>query len=73
MYHLIRVTSIIVALALLLAVFVSPAQASAAVHAPADNGEQAEDTGLICLALVSGTAILAAGMWMGKLRRMLSS
>jgi succinate dehydrogenase hydrophobic anchor subunit len=72
MYHLIRVTGIVIALTLLLAVFVRPAQASNTIHAPTDNGDQAEDTVLICLALVGGTAILAAGMWMEKLRRMLS-
>jgi hypothetical protein len=72
MYHLIRATAIIIALTLLLTLSVRPAQASDTVHAPVDNGEQAEDTGLVCLALVGGTAILAAGMWMGKLRRMLS-
>jgi hypothetical protein len=72
MHHLIRVTGIIIALTLLLAVFVRPAQASDTIHTPADNGDQTEDTVLVCLALVGGTAILAAGMWMEKLRRMLS-
>jgi hypothetical protein len=72
MYHLIRIAGIVIALTLLLAVFVRPAQAGDTIHAPADNGEQAEDTGLVCLALVGGTAILAAGMWMSKLRRTLS-
>jgi hypothetical protein len=72
MYHLIRVIGIIIALTLLLAAFVSPAQASDTIHAPGDDGEQMEDTGLICLSLVGGTAILAAGMWMSKLRRPLS-
>jgi hypothetical protein len=72
MYHLIRATGIIIALTLLLALFVKPAQASSIIHAPVDNGEQVEDMGLICLALVGGTAILAAGMWASKLRRMLS-
>jgi hypothetical protein len=72
MYHLVRATGIIIALTLLLALFVKPAQANSTIHAPVDNGEQVEDMGLICLALVGGTAILAAGMWVSKLRRMLS-
>ena len=72
MHHLIRVTGIIIALTLLLAVFVRPAQASETITAPADDGEPAEDTGLVCLALVGGTAILAGSVWMEKLRRMLS-
>ena len=72
MNHLIRVIGIVVALTLLLAVFVRPAQAGDTIPTPANNGDQTDDTGLVCLALVGGTAILAAGMWMEKLRRMLS-
>jgi hypothetical protein len=69
MYHPIRIIGIIIALTLLLAVFVRPAHASDTTHAAGDDGEQVEDTGLICLSLVGGTAILATGMWMSKLRR----
>jgi hypothetical protein len=70
-FALIRVTSFIIALTLLLVIFVGPARASAMSPAPACSGEQPEDTGLVCLVLVGGTAILAGGVLMGKLRRML--
>ena len=72
MHHLIRITGIIITLTLLLAAFVRPAQASGAVSAPADADEPPEDNGLVCLALVGGVAILAGGVLMGAMRRMLS-
>jgi hypothetical protein len=39
-----------------------------------DTGDtdQAGDTALVCLVLVLGTALLAVGVWVGKLRRTLS-
>ena len=58
------VTGIIV-LVLLLAIAVQAALVST------DDAEWAEDTPLVCLALVSGTALLAGSVWMGRLRRML--
>ncbi len=58
------VTGIIV-LVLLLAV------AAQAALVSTDDAERAEDTPLVCLALVSGTALLAGSVWMGRLRRML--
>jgi len=58
------VTGIIV-LVLLLAV------AAQAALVSTDDAERAEDTSLVCLALVSGTALLAGSVWMGRLRRML--
>ena len=72
MHHLIRMTGVVIALALLLAVFVSPAQASEMVHNPVEDSDQVDDTALICLALVGSTAIMAGGLWMGKLQRILS-
>ena len=72
MHHLIRMTGVIITLTLLLAVFVMPAQASGTVSVYTAGDEQPEDTGLVCLTLVGGTAILAGGVLMGKLRRMLS-
>lgn len=79
MRHLVRVTGVIIALTLLLAVVVGSAQVHQAeagqsemVPASTDNTEQTEDTALVCLALVGGTALLAGGVWIGKLRRMLS-
>ena len=72
MYHLIRITGIIIALTLLLAAFVRPAQASGAVSVSIDATEQPEDTGLVCLALVGGVAILAGGVLVGMMRRMTS-
>ena len=70
MFFLFRVTGILLALTLLLAIFVGLAQASDAAHAPADD-DPADDTALVCLSLVGGTAILAGSMWLGKLRGML--
>ena len=74
-HHLIRVTGIIITLTLLLAVFVEPACARQARHEPgettpisSDDKEQVEDTALVCLALIGGTALLAGGVWMRKLR-----
>lgn len=86
MRHLIRVTGFIITLALLLAVVVGSSQACQERHelgkamlvftefteVSTDDGEQVEDTALVCLALVGGTALLAGIVWMRKLRRMLS-
>jgi len=77
--HLIRATSFIVMTTLLLAVVAGSAQAhqtrpvqSKTPAAPTDGAEQVEDTALVCLALVGGTALLAGIVWMGEFRRMLS-
>ena len=70
MYYLIRITGIIIALTLLLTAFVRPAQAGGAVSVATDATEQPEDTGLVCLALVGGVAILAGGVLMGMMRRL---
>ncbi len=59
------VAGIIITLVLLLAVVVQ------AALVPTDDAERAEDTPLVCLALVGGTALLAGSVWMGKLRCML--
>ena len=79
MHHLIRVTGSIITLTILLAIVVGTAQAhqagpgqSEATSVSSDDGEPAEDSPLVCLALVGGTALLAGGVWMGKLRGMLS-
>ena len=79
MSHLIRVAGIVITLTLLLAVAVGPVRAhqarprhSEAASVSADEDERAEDTPLVCLALVGGTALLAGGVWMGKLRGTLS-
>ncbi len=73
MYHLIRITGIIIVLALLLAVFVRPAQAGEMAPASAVGDEQPQEVGgLVVLILVAGVAILAGGVLMGKLRSMLS-
>jgi hypothetical protein len=76
MHHLIRVAGFIIASVLLLTVVVGLAQDPQARHAqgevtptPTDGSGQAEDTTLVCLALVGGTALLAGGVWMEKLRR----
>jgi len=79
MRYLIRMTGFIITLTLLLAVVVGSSQACQERHelgktmpASTDDGEQVEDTALICLALVGGAALLAGIVWMRKLRRMLS-
>ena len=76
--YLVRVTGFIITLTLLLAVVVGLAQVhqtrswqSEAVPVSSDDTAQVEDTALVCLALVGGTALLAGAMWMSKLRRML--
>jgi hypothetical protein len=79
MSHFIRVTGIVIALTLLLAVAVGPVEAhqarprhNAAAPVSTDEDERAEDTPLVCLALVGGTALLAGGVWIRKLRGTLS-
>jgi len=75
MRHFIRVTGIIISLTLLLAVTTGSVQAGEARHVSsisADDAEQAEDTALVCLALVGSAALLAGGVWMSMLRRTLS-
>jgi hypothetical protein len=77
MHHLVRVTACTITVTLLLAAVVSCAQARQASHGQgrpvsASGAGQAEDAPWICLALVLGTALLAGGVWMRKLRRMLS-
>lgn len=56
-------TGIIITLVLLLAVAVQAALVST------DATTRAEDTPLVCLALVGGSALLAGSVWMRKLRR----
>ncbi len=72
MVHIFRLTGVIIALTLILALFVRPVQASGTVSVLAITSEQPEETGLVCLALVGGVAILAGGVLMGMMRRMLS-
>lgn len=76
MHHLVRVTGFIIALTLLLALVVGCTQArqersGQRLSVSAGNGERTEDTALVCLALVGGTVLLAGGVWMAKLRRLL--
>jgi hypothetical protein len=74
--YLVRATCVLVSIALLSIVFVGPLYAGQDVNVMADpihpEGEPAEEPALISLTLVGGTAILAGGMWMEKLRDMLS-
>jgi len=78
MRSFIRVTGIIILLALLMTAVAGPAQASETTNnhsegLPVSTGdaEQAEETPLLCLVLVGGTALLAGGAWMEQLRRRL--
>ena len=72
MRYFIRVAGIIITLVVLLAVVGGLAQAGHATPVPVGDAERAGDMALVCLALVGGTALLAGGVWVGKLRRMLS-
>ncbi|RLC99577.1 MAG: hypothetical protein DRI77_02455 [Chloroflexi bacterium] len=71
----VRTTSMLVILAALLAVAAGAAwgyDAERETGQTTSDAEQVDDTSLICLALVSGTAMLAGGVWIGQMRRMLS-
>jgi hypothetical protein len=74
--YLVRVTCLLVSIVLLSILFVGPVYAGQDVNGLADpihpDGEPAEEPALVFLALVGGTAMLAGGMWMEKLRDMLS-
>ena len=75
MRHLICGTAFFVAMALLLAIVAGCAQAHQTGlgnggPSSADNVDRAEDTAGICLALVGGTALLAGGVWISRLRRL---
>jgi hypothetical protein len=74
--YLVRAACIFVSVVLLLIVFVGPVYAGQDGNILADpvrpEGEPADEPALIFLALVGGTAMLAGGMWMDKLRDMLS-
>ena len=75
MDHLFRVIVIIIMaiiLTFLLATLVRPTDAAGTVSDIAATNEQPEDTELVCLALVGGIAILASGVLMGMMRRMMS-
>lgn len=64
---------IILLLCLLMVVFIEPAQASGAAPVAAAQHSNADGDvlALVSLALVGGTIILAGGLWIGKLWRML--
>ena len=73
MRHPIRGAAFIVAITLLLAIIVGCTQAYQAepgrgIPATSDSTDRAEDTAMVCLALVGGTALLAGGVWIGRLR-----
>jgi hypothetical protein len=77
MHHLVRVTACIIVATLLLAAVASCAQARQARYGQSlsvstGGAGRAEDAPWVCLALVLGTALLAGGVWVRKLRRMLS-
>jgi hypothetical protein len=74
--YLFRATCVLVSIVLLSILFVTPAYAGQDVNGLADpvhpEGELAEEPALVFVALVGGTAMLAGGIWMEKLRDMLS-
>jgi signal transduction histidine kinase len=75
MRHLVPVTvtvvTVIITLAVLLAVMARPAQADQGEMAPdsTDDVSPEEDSAVVCLALVGGTALLAGGVWIKNLSR----
>ena len=78
-HRFVRLASILVILVSLLTVAVGAAWgydagrgAGESSHRTTDDVERVDDTSLICLALVGGTALLAGGVWMGQMRRMLA-
>lgn len=77
-HRFVRMASMLVILVSLLAVAAGAAWgydtergATESPH-PTTDVERVDDTSLICLALVAGTALLAGGVWMSQMRRMLS-
>jgi hypothetical protein len=60
---------IIIALALLLAIFAGSAQADETTPGGANAARRVEGAAAICLALMGGTTMLAGIVWMGMLRR----
>jgi hypothetical protein len=72
MRYFARVIGVLIALALLLVVIGTVAWGGDVGEETAAGVERTDDTPLICLALVGGTALLAGGVWMRQVRRMLS-
>ena len=74
----IRVLVALITLALLLAVAAGAARCGETERgineaSSANTGaERTDDAPLVCLALVGGTALLAGGVWMRQMRRMLA-
>ena len=60
---------ILIGLLFLLAVLTDPAQAGNAVPASSKVAQPADGTPLVCLALASGTGLLAGIVWLGTLQR----
>ncbi len=78
-HRFVRVVSVLVILVSLLAIAVGAVWgydagrgANKVSHPATGDAGRVDDTTLICLALVGGTALLAGGVWMGQMRRMLS-
>ncbi len=78
-HRFVRTASMLVILVALLTVAVGAAwgydaerEANQASRPATDDTEQVDEATLICLALVGGTALLAGGVWMGQMRRMLT-
>jgi len=78
-HRFVRAASVLVILVSLLTVAAGAAWgydvergAGEATNPATGDAERADDTVLICLVLVGGTALLAGGVWMGQMRRMLS-
>ena len=78
-HRFVRLASMLVILVSLLAVAAGAAwgydterETTKPPHPTTDDVERVDDTSLICLALVAGTALLAGGVWMSQMRRMLS-
>jgi signal transduction histidine kinase len=67
----VTVVTVIITLTVLLVVMARPAQADQGEMAPdsTDDVSPEEDSAVVCLALVGGTALLAGGVWIKNLSR----
>ena len=61
---------IVIGMTLLLGILAGTAQAGQAASVAAAGAGWVEGTGLVCLALFAGAALLAGTVWLGTLRRM---
>jgi hypothetical protein len=69
MRYFMTIMGILITLMFFLAILAGSAQAGETVPRPAKDAQPADASSMIYLALVGGTASLAAFVWLGTLRR----